>query len=546
MRIALAQINSRLGDFEFNKNKIFEFIQKAREQNCELVLFPEASLFGYHPVDLLERPSIVRQQESVLREIHREIPKNLAVIVGAIVPNKDSGKAFFNAAVLLQKGQKMRVFAKQLLPTYDVFDESRHIQPGDTAKNFFSLGGRKILMTVCEDIWAWPLKSNPKYSRYKENPIKKIKASQVDLVLNMSASPFTHSKFKNRGLVTAATAKHLRAPLIYVNMVGAQDELIFDGGSFAVDSTGRRIAQCARFEEDFNVVDLPDTKKRNVAKAAMRKLEGNAIENSRHALVLGIRDFVTKTGFKKVHLGLSGGIDSAVVACLATEALGPENVTAFALPGPFSAAESTAWAKQQAKNLGIGFLEIPISGAYEKLLQDFESSTGKENFGLVNENLQARIRGIYLMAYSNRSSSLLLGTSNKSELAVGYSTLYGDLCGGLQPIGDLLKTEIYQLAKAINKDHELIPKGVVTRAPSAELRAGQKDQDSLPPYETLDPIVRRLVEGQTAPRGPLEKKILAMMMRSEFKRWQAPPILKVSDHAFGRGRRFPVASSAKE
>lgn len=541
MRLALAQINSRLGDFSFNQKKILEFTQRALERRCDLVIFPEAALFGYHPVDLLERPSLVKQQEKVLQELHLLLPKNISVLLGAIVHNpKKFGKAFFNAAVLIRKGEKAKIFPKQLLPTYDVFDEGRHIQPGDVTKNIFKFKGQKILVTVCEDIWAWPLKANPQYSRYAENPLLKIKSSAVDVVLNLSASPFTQTKFANRQLVTKATAKHFKAPLVYVNMVGAQDELIFDGGSFAIDKNGKKLAQCVRFAEDLNVVDL------KTKDGGSRELVQDDLENMRSALVMGLRDFVQKSGFQKVHLGLSGGLDSALVACLAADALGPMNVTTFALPGPFSSPNSAKWARELAENLGTQHFEVPIVDSYNQVLKSFESVMGKQEFGLLNENLQARLRGNILMAYANRQPSLVLATSNKSELAVGYSTLYGDLCGALQPIGDVLKTEVYELAKLYNAQGEIIPKEIIERPPSAELRPNQTDQDSLPPYEKLDPIVRNLVEGLKPPKDELERKILRMMMKSEFKRWQAPPILKVSDHAFGRGRRLPIAHSASE
>ena len=540
MRIALAQIDSLLGDFAGNKEKILEFTKRAQERRCDLVVFPEAALFGYHPVDLLERPSIVAEQEKALRELHRTLPKGIAVLVGAIVLNKSGkGKGYWNAAVFLEKGKKPRVFAKTLLPTYDVFDESRHIEPGDVAKNVLRWRGKRLLVTVCEDIWAWPRKDNPFFSTYGHNPLKKVKAGSVDLVLNLSASPFTQTKFKSRLKVVRATAAHLRAPVVYVNMVGGQDELIFDGGSFAIDKKGRVTAQCMRFEEDLNVIDLKDQK------GGQRDLSQDPQDIMRSALVLGLRDFVRKTGFSRVHLGLSGGIDSALVACLAADALGPHKVTAVYMPGPFSADISGRSACQLAENLGLRYLEIPMQQTYETLVKDLEKAFGKMEFGVMHENLQARIRGLLLMAVSNRESSLLLGTSNKSELAVGYSTIYGDMIGGLLPIGDLLKGDVYDLSRAYNREHELIPNIIIDRPPSAELRANQTDQDSLPPYPELDAAISRLVMGFHAPRTDVEKRVLDMMLKSEFKRWQAPPVLKVSDHSFGRGRRFPIAHKAR-
>ena len=540
MRIALAQINSTLGDFEANKTKILEYIARAEQRHCDLVVFPEAALMGYHPVDLLERPSVVNEQEKVLREIHKAVPKGMGVFVGAIVRNgSKKGKGFWNAAVFLERGKKPRVFAKQLLPTYDVFDESRHIEPGCVSDNILKFGGKKILVTICEDIWAWPLKSNPWYSSYGKNPLKAVKRGAVDLVVNLSASPFTQSKFENRRIVTRNTVAHFRTPMVYVNLVGAQDELIFDGGSFALDKKGKVVAQSVRFEEDLNVFDLEDMK------GGTRELPTDPQELIRSALVLGIRDFLRKTGFTKVHLGLSGGIDSALVACLAADAVGPQNVTALFLPGPFSSKESYNWAKALAEKVGIRFLQLSIEGEYESIIRKLDKTLGGGAFGLMHENLQSRLRGLNLMAFSNHENSLLLGTTNKSEMAVGYGTLYGDLIGALMPIGDLLKTEVFALSRYYNAQGEVIPEGIISRPPSAELRPNQKDEDSLPPYDVLDPIVHRLVEGLSAPKNELEQRILDLMMKSEFKRWQSPPVLKVSDHAFGRGRRFPIAHRAR-
>ncbi|HMN68258.1 MAG TPA: NAD+ synthase [Bdellovibrionales bacterium] len=539
MRIALAQINSLLGDFEGNQKKILEYARRALERRCDLVVFPEAALFGYHPVDLLERPSVVAAQEKALKEIHKFLPKGVAILVGAIVRNPSKkGKGFWNAAVFLEKGAKPKVFAKQLLPTYDVFDESRHIEPGQVAKNVLRWKGKRIVVTICEDIWAWPSKG-PVFSKYGRNPLEDVKPRKADLVLNLSASPFTQTKLGNRRAVVKNTAALFKAPMVYVNMVGGQDELIFDGGSFAVDRKGKIVAQSVRFQEDLNVIDL------ETLEDGVRPLPEKPAEITRSALVLGLRDFLRKTGFTKVHLGLSGGIDSALVACLAVDALGPANVTGVILPGPFSSPNSAKWARELANRLGFRTVDLPITSTYEHALSVFEKAFGKKDFDLMNENMQARIRGLMLMALSNREGSMLLGTSNKSEFAVGYSTIYNDMIGGLMPIGDLLKSEVFTLCEHYNSETELIPREVIERPPSAELRENQKDQDSLPPYDQLDEIVKRLVVGFDPPKTEVERRVLDLMMKSEFKRWQAPPILKVSDHAFGRGRRFPVAHRAR-
>ncbi len=538
MRIALAQINAKLGAFSSNRAVIESYISKAVEQNADLVVFPEAALFGYHPVDLLERSTFVDEQMRELKNLHKGLPKDIAVVVGAITPNfSGKGKPYWNCAVWLEKSKKIRYFPKQLLPTYDVFDEGRHIQPGKTSENRLKFKGYNILVTICEDIWAWPRKDSPGFASYEENPLMKIPKSKVDFVVNLSASPFTQNKRSERFFVTKKVATHFRAPMVYVNMMGAQDELIFDGASFALDAKGKVIAQCERFQEDLVVFDL------EAKKFTPKKINEEPIAVLKEALVLGLRDYVFKTGFKKVHLGLSGGIDSALVACLAAEALDPANVRLIAMPGPFSAPESLKWAEKLAKNLGCPFDVAPIVDGYHSTLKSLDAVWGAQSFGVMHENLQARLRGMILMAFANRENSLLLSTSNKSEMAVGYSTLYGDMCGAIAPIGDVLKEEVFALSEFYNREREVIPRGIITRPPSAELRPNQKDQDSLPPYEELDAIVRKLVERFEAPSNDTEKWVLNALMKSEFKRWQAPPILKVSTHAFGRGRRLPVAHS---
>ena len=540
MQIALAQINSHLGDFSYNKNLILKQIQKADDQNCDLIVFPEASLFGYHPVDLLERSSVVDQQLKCLDEIAQKMPRGLVALVGAITRNpKPSGKPYQNSAVLIRYKKKNKIFPKQLLPAYDVFDEGRHIEPGQIVKNTFTFKGKRVLVTICEDIWGWKQPEQER-SLYDSNPLKKVKSKDCDLVLNLSASPFTSKKPKSRNFVCEKTVNHLKAPLVYANMVGAQDEIVFDGGSMVWDKKGNLIHKCAHFEEDFYVFKLEDLHK----KKPQRLKKTKSIEAIHSALVLGIRDFVSKTGFRRVHLGLSGGIDSAVVLALAVQALKPKDVTAIALPGPFSSDLSFSLAKALAQNLEVQLHSIDIESIYHETLSQFESVIGKQEFSLLNESLQARIRGVLLMAFSNRHQSLVLNTGNKSEMATGYSTLYGDQVGGLCPIADLVKGKVFQLAEYINRNDEIIPKEIITRPPSAELRPNQKDSDSLPDYQDLDLWVEKLVEKKQQAKGVVPNKILRMLMLSEFKRWQAPPILKVTDHAFGRGRRLPIAHKA--
>lgn len=540
LRIALAQINSLLGDFEANSKKILTSIEEAKDRHCDLVVFPECALFGYHPVDLLEHPEIVKKQLQHLKLIERKMPSGIYALVGVMTLNpKKLGKPFMNSAALIAKGKTPKIFSKQLLPTYDVFDEGRHIEPGETSKNFFSVKGQKILVTICEDIWAWKQRGGQRYQSYGKNPLESLPKKKVDLVINLSASPFTPLKQKARQLVVKQTAKHFSCPVIYTNMVGAQDELIYDGGSFAVNKSGKVMAQASHFQEEMCLIDL---KKQQGSKTPT---VNEINERLRQAIILGLRDFVTKTGFSKVHLGVSGGIDSALVACLAVDALGPANVTGYLLPGPYTSELSNKLAIQLCENLSIEHKELSIRDGFEVLTRELDHKVGPLTFGLVHENLQARLRGLLMMAMSNLKGSLLLGTSNKSELAVGYSTLYGDLCAGLLPIGDLLKTQVYSLADHYNAEYELIPKEIITRPPTAELRENQRDDDSLPPYEKLDPIVKKLVEDLKPPKSDLEKKIYSMMMKSEFKRWQAAPILRLSNHAFGRGRRLPIACKIK-
>lgn len=541
MRIAIAQINPTLADFENNTVKILDFANKAVERHCDLVVFPESSLFGYHPFDLLELPDLAKAQKTYLDRIQKSVPKGVSLLIGAILPSGlKLGRPYYNSAILIEKGRKPKVFHKQLLPTGDVFDEARFIENGDMRDNLVTIKGKRVLVTICEDIWAWP--DSKGQSSYDRNPLKEVakRVKKVDLVVNLSASPYFPGKEKIRDQLLTQTTKLFKAPMLYCNMVGAQDEIIFDGQSFAMDPKGRELARLMAFEEDLGVIDLAKME-------GMRRPEKiPETEKIRRALVLGIRDFCKKTGLEKVHLGLSGGIDSALVACLAVDALGSNKVKGFALPSQFNAPESFVLAEKLARNLRIGFQEIPIQKSFEILKSTVDQALGLREFSLVHENMQARIRGLLLMSYANAENSLLLATGNKSELASGYSTLYGDLCGGLLPIGDLTKKQVYDLSRLYNQEQEVIPKEIIERAPSAELRPNQKDQDSLPPYDELDRAVQTLVvEGKPGSR-PAERFLLSALFNSEFKRWQAPPILKVSKHSFGRGRRWPIAHHAKK
>ncbi len=531
MRIALAQMNSYLGDFSGNVQRIVEMAEEAVEKRADLVVFPELNLLGYHPCDLMERPTVIERQQQAVDELLQRLPKNIHCLVGAATANPEKGKPYLNSALLIHDQKILGTFSKELLPVYDVFDDSRHFSPGQVKDNHFEINGKKIQLLICEDMWGWdPL--------HESNPILDMTPGSVDFVINMSASPFTLDKREQRLSHAQSTAHHLKAPVVYVNMAGAQDELIYDGGSFAISKTGERLAQSAYFVEDLNIIDY------STGEGGFREVPQDNTTHLYQALVLGIRDFIRKVGFRKAHIGLSGGIDSAVVACLVADAIGPQNLTAIAMPTEFNSEQSTSLAKTLAQNLGCQFHVLPIQDSYQSLVSSYEKCFGKKEFSLVHENFQARLRGVFLMGFSNEHGSLLISTGNKSEYATGFSTLYGDMCGGLAPVGDLLKSQVYELANYYNREHEVIPTEIITRPPSAELKPGQQDSDSLPDYDLLDASVESLVSQKQKANSETDEWVLQKLFRSEFKRWQSPPILKVSDHAFGQGRRMPIAHKA--
>lgn len=537
-KIASAQVNPILGDFEANAKKILKSIEIAKSNKARLIVFPESVLFGYHPFDLLERKEVVEAQLRLLKFIIQKMPSGIMALVGHISKNKNrKGRPYFNSSSLIKKGRLVKTFHKELLPTGDVFDEARFIESGKIADNIFVIEGRRFLVTICEDMWAWP--SNEGFSQYKKNPLLELKGQKFDLIINQSASPFYIGKMETRLALAKKSAKFFKAPFLYTNLVGAQDEIIFDGSSFCIDKKGKTVMLSQSLQEDLNYIDLD---KGDGGKRPALETEAELL---RQALVLGIRDFCEKIGIKKLHLGLSGGVDSAVVACLAVDALGPKRVTCIYMASEFNSNLSESLAKNLAFNLKCRLIELPISDVFSAMRKSMDSAYNISEFGLPHENLQARIRGTFLMAYSNSSSSLLLNTSNKSEFAAGYSTLYGDMCGGLCPLGDLTKAQVYELARHYNSQVEIIPQRILERAPSAELRPNQKDSDSLPPYEVLDESVHRIVEKCAKPKTVTDKWLIQAIYRSEFKRWQAPPILKVSEHSFGRGRRYPIAHRAR-
>ncbi len=535
MRIALAQINPILGDFKSNAEKIIEFSKRAAEKRADIVVFSELSLFGYAPNDALERPDLVSQQESFIKKIEAAIPKGITIIYGAVISNPNSlkihGKPYQNVAVVAGHKKGSQFFAKQNLPSYDVFDENRFFEPGDETGVVKIPKVGRVAISVCEDMWSDITEDKRKI--YKKNIFSKIK--NIELIVNISASPFSRDKMKGRLYEAREHVKKVKAPFVYVNQVGGQDELIYDGRSFILDQKGRVIVQAAPCDEDLVIIDLKNQL------SEYRPQDEDPTETLRKVLVLGLRDFVHKTNQKAVHLGLSGGIDSAVVASLAVDAFGPGKVTGFLLPGPFSSEGSVVDSEALSRNLGIKIFKIDINPLYNATFLATGGFPNENGSNLMEQNIQARVRSNIMMAFSNRSQSMLLCTSNKSELASGYSTLYGDLTGGILPIGDLTKGQVYALAKLYNQGREIIPQSIIDKAPSAELAPNQKDQDTLPAYDLLDKAVVNIVEEKKIAKTEIEKWLVRALSKSEFKRWQSPPILRVSEHSFGRGRRMPIA-----
>jgi NAD+ synthetase len=540
MRVALAQINPTVGDLDGNAGLILEAARAAHARGATLVVFPELALAGYPPRDLLERPAFVARNAVALGELARALPP-LTALVGFVERNPDgAGRPAFNAAARLERGVVAGVYRKRLLPTYDVFDEDRHFEPG-AAPCVFEHEGRRVGVTICEDLWT---EGADEAVRYRQQPLEDTVAAGAELVVNLSASPFTLAKREFRRALFCGHASHRGVPVVFVNQVGGNDDLVFDGHSLAVDARGRLLHVGAEFEPELAVVD-PFAEG---TAGGLRSIEEP--ELVRRALELGLADYVRKCGFGSVVLGLSGGIDSAVVAVLAAEALGPERVRGLALPSRFSSAASLEDARAIAAATGIRLDEVSIEPAFTAQLQSLAPLFGDRPFDLAEENLQARIRGALLMAVSNKFGPLLLTTGNKSEIAVGYATLYGDMCGGLAPIGDLVKRRVYELARHLNRIAPRIPERVLTRPPSAELRPDQRDEDSLPPYAQLDRAVELHVEeGLDVPQliaagvsPALAERVARMVRGAEFKRRQGAPILKVTRKAFGPGRRLPIAN----
>ena len=545
MKIALGQINPTVGDFTGNSKKIIERARQAQAAGADMVLFPELSVCGYPPRDLVEKPAFVCRSRKVTQEIARAVPE-ITVVCGFVSPARvETGKRVMNSAAVLRNGEIKFIQSKMLLPTYDVFDELRYFDPA-TSQQLFPFDGREMALTICEDAW------NDKHfwhrRLYNIDPVEELLRAGGNFVLNISASPFHVGKRELRREMLQTIARENNVPVAFVNQVGGNDSLIFDGSSMVIAPDGRIVAQGKSFEEDL-VFFNSDTLQGDIHP----QIEGEEA-SAYAALVLGARDYVCKCGFRQVILGLSGGIDSALTAAIAVDALGADNVMGVALPSQYSSEHSIKDARALACNLGIRFEVIPIAEIFDSYRQALANVFADLPEDVTEENLQSRIRGAILMAQSNKFNRLVLTTGNKSELAVGYCTLYGDMVGGLAVISDVPKTMVYRLSRYVNSQRQVIPQSTLEKPPSAELRPGQKDSDSLPPYEVLDNILEDYVEDyRTAEqiakeRGydlNLVRQVIRMIERSEYKRQQAAPGLKITPKAFGMGRRFPIAQKSE-
>jgi NAD+ synthase (glutamine-hydrolysing) len=544
MKIALAQLNYHVGNFEANTSKIIRAVKEAEAAGAELVVFSELCVCGYPARDFLNYPHFITQCENAVNAI-AAASGSTAVLIGAPVRNPVlDGKDLFNAALLLQHGKVQKVFHKTLLPTYDVFDEYRYFEPNNTFE-ILELNGKKIAVTICEDIWNVG-NENP---LYKLSPMDMLMQHQPEIIVNLSASPFSHIQHRERLKVLQANVERYKIPLVYVNQVGAQTELIFDGGSMVMNEAGKVLCRLPFFEEKTEIIDMT-CETQNVIHAMQENLSTpiSHLASIYNALVLGIRDYFSKLGFKKAILGLSGGIDSALVLCLAVDALGKENVMSILLPSEFSSQHSIDDSLALLKNLHSPYEIVSIKNAYNAFEETMQPYFLDLPFNVAEENIQSRSRAVILMAFGNKFGYILLNTTNKSEAAVGYGTLYGDMCGGISVLGDVYKTQVYELANYINRNGEIIPQNIITKAPSAELRPNQKDSDSLPEYDVLDKILHAYIEqhkgvDEIVQEGfdeALVKRVLKMVNMNEWKRFQAPPVLRISPKSFGIGRRMPI------
>ena len=539
MKIAAAQLNFHIGNFTGNLEKILTYIDKAQKDGVDIICFSELAVCGYPPRDFLEFGDFIRLCQESIEEI-RKATENIAVIVGCPSINPVvEGKDLYNSAYFIYNKEIVHIQHKALLPTYDIFDEYRYFEPA-TQFDVVTFKGFKIALTICEDIWNVG-NENP---LYKTNPLDELYKKQPDFVINLSASPFSYDHAENRIKVLKANVDRYKIPFFYVNHVGAQTEIIFDGGSLVLSPNGQIFEELPYFKESYRIFDLNEVVNGNASSEQPK----DKISEIHDAIVLGIRDYFQKLGFEHCVIGLSGGIDSAVTTALAAEALGNDAVHVVLMPSQYSSQHSVDDSIALAENLGLKYDIIPIESAYHTLTSTLHPLFKGMDEDITEENIQARIRGIILMAISNKFGSIVLNTSNKSEAAVGYGTLYGDMCGGLSVIGDVYKTEVYEVARYINRNGTVIPENIIDKPPSAELRPNQLDTDSLPPYEILDEVLKEYIEKR---KGPLEiieqgfdeklvRRILRLVNINEFKRFQTAPTLRVSSKAFGMGRRIPI------
>lgn len=535
MKIAIAQYNPIIGDLKGNVSKISDFIQESKESDCDLVVFPELSLTGYPPRDLLLRADFIKACDSALHEI-LPFTEGIGVIIG-IIRDDDNGQLLYNSALLIEDGSILGRVDKSLLPNYDVFEEARYFQPSKELK-CHEFRGMRLGISICEDIWN----DSDLFGelRYPRNVLDELYADNPDIFINISASPYYYGKHEVRMNMVSHYAEKYGIPFIYANQIGGNDDLLFDGSSMVYSGQGQLIVKAKSFKEDMLIYDTE--------KVYPRILDWDEdISWLYRGLVLGMKDYFHKTGFTKTLLGLSGGIDSTLVACIAADALGRENVLGVFMPSRYTSGASKEDAVDLAKNLGIDYRDISLEDIFDDYLQKFNPG-GVPHGDLAEENIQARIRGNILMFIANREGRVLVCPSNKSEIAVGYSTLYGDSCGGIAVIGDILKTQVYDLCRYINREDEVIPNNIIRKPPTAELRPDQKDEDSLPPYPILDGILKMYIEENVSPQGIVDEgydretvyRIIGMIDRSEHKRRQTPPVIKLSDGAFGIGRKHPV------
>ncbi|WP_282126492.1 NAD+ synthase [Marinifilum flexuosum] len=546
MKIALAQLNYHIGNFDSNTEKIISSIEKAKQENVDLVVFSELAICGYPPKDLLERKDFIERTQDALQKVAEACTDIAAVVGGPSINPNTKGKNLYNSAFFISNGKVESIHNKTLLPNYDIFDEYRYFEP-NTEFSLVEYKGKKIAITVCEDLWEkQPTDNNfAKSELYTISPMEELNKLNPDFVVNIAASPFSYNQQDLRTNILKSNIERYNLPVVYVNQIGAHTELIFDGDSMVLNSKGDVACRLKYFEEDYQVVDMNE-----IEDNAIEIAEVDYIEKIHDALVLGLKDYFDKMGFKQATLGLSGGIDSAVTVVLAERALGKENVRVLLMPSEFSSDHSIKDAVDLAENLGIEYEIVNIQEIFSEFQKALKPSFGDLPFNVAEENIQARIRGTLVMGLSNKFGHILLNTSNKSEAAVGYGTLYGDMNGGLSVLGDVYKTDVFKMAWFMNKDKEIIPVNTIVKPPSAELRPDQKDSDSLPDYDVLDGILYRYIEKNMSSKEIIadgfEKQIVEKAIRlvnmNEYKRFQTPPILRVSSKAFGFGRKIPLVA----